>query len=116
MKCRTRFRPAFSLLELLAVVVIIGLIAALILPRVSNSSEVAREATCSHNRTEINITVERYFLETATWPANNLSDIGADVNYFPDGMKTCPVSGAAYQLDPVTRRVIGHIGSGNHTP
>ena len=104
----TNIRLAFSLMELLAVVVILGLIATLVLPRVISGTDVAKEKTCYHNRAEINITVEQYYLHTGTWPATNLSDIGADPNYFPDGLPTCPVSGAPYRIDGTTHRVVGH--------
>jgi len=109
-------RTAFSLLELLSVVVILGVIAALILPRVIGGTEIAREKTCLHNRAEINIAVERYYLHTGSWPATDLSDIGTDLNYFPDGLPTCPMSGAEYRIDATTRRVVGHTGSGDHNP
>jgi general secretion pathway protein G len=101
-------------MELLAVVTILGIIAALIVPRVTSGTDTARIKTCDHNHTEINITVEQYFMNTGNWPANDLSDIGADTNYFPDGLPTCPVTGAAYRLDPTTHRVIGHAGDSDH--
>jgi general secretion pathway protein G len=116
MNCRQQNRVAFSLMELLAVVTILGILAAIILPRVVNSSDTAKDKTCFHNRAEINITVESYFMNTGTWPANDLSDIGADPNYFPDGLPICPVSGQPYRLDPTTHRLIGHDSSANHSP
>ena len=109
-------RSAFSLVELLAVVTILGVIAALIVPRVIGGTDTTKEKACYHNRAEINITVEQYYLHTGTWPANDLSDIAADPQYFPDGLPTCPVSGDAYRIDGITRRVVGHVGGGNHTP
>lgn len=115
MNCLTNRRPAFSLMELIAVVVILGILAALVLPRLMSSSDSAKENTCAHNRAEINITVERYYMHTGNWPADDLSDIALDLEYFPDGVPTCPVSGANYRLDSATHRVIGHDG-GNHDP
>jgi prepilin-type N-terminal cleavage/methylation domain-containing protein len=109
-------RPAFSLLELLMVVTILGIIAAMVLPRVVVSTDKTKEATCLHTRGEINVTVERYYLHTGNWPANDLSDIGADQDYFPDGIPVCPVTGQAYRLDPTTHRVVGHAGPGDHSP
>jgi general secretion pathway protein G len=111
-----RSRPAFSLMELIAVVAILGVIAALIVPRLISGTDVAKEKACFHNRAEINITVERYYMHTDAWPANDLSNIGGDANYFPDGLPTCPVSGQAYRLDPATHRVVGHAASGQHSP
>lgn len=103
-------------MELLAVVTILGVIAALVLPRVISNTDVAKQKTCFHNRAEINISVEQYYLHTGNWPANDLSDIASDLDYFPDGLPTCPQSGAAYRLDPATHRVVGHAGAGDHTP
>jgi type II secretory pathway pseudopilin PulG len=103
-------------MELLAVVVILGLIATLVLPRVISGTDVAKDKACYHNRAEINITVERYYLHTGNWPATNLSDIGTDPEYFPDGLPTCPVSGAAYRIDGTTHRVVGHATSADHSP
>jgi general secretion pathway protein G len=115
-----RRTAAFSLLELLAVVTILGIIAALILPRVVSTTEVAQEKTCYHNRGEINSLVEQYYMNEGVWPANDLSDIGANTNYFPEGIPVCPVSGQAYRLDPSTHRVVGHTGGGKgatgHSP
>jgi general secretion pathway protein G len=116
MNLRPTNRAAFSLMELLAVVAILGIIAALIVPRVTAGTDTAKQNTCIHNRTEINITVEQYHLQTGNWPANDLSDIAADVNYFPEGVHTCPVTGAPYRVDPTTHRVVGHAGSSDHNP
>jgi general secretion pathway protein G len=104
----------FTLMELLAVVTIIGVIAALVVPRVISGSDLAKEKSCRHNRTEINIAVERFYIHNGAWPADNLSDIAADPDYFPEGVPVCPVSGDAYQLDGTLHRVQGHTGSGDH--
>ncbi|MCI0332168.1 MAG: hypothetical protein L0228_02950 [Planctomycetes bacterium] len=109
-------RGALSLLELLAAVTILGIIAVLIVSRVTAGTDRAKETSCHHTRAEINITVERYYLHTGIWPANDLSDIAADPNYFPEGILPCPVTGAAYRLDPATHRVIGHAGATDHSP
>src|SRR3954469_16737665 len=116
MTCRQQTRVAFSLMELLAVVAILGIIAALIVPRVTRGTDTAKDKSCFHNRAEINITVEQFYLHTGTWPANDLSDIKNDSNYFPDGLPGCPVSAQAYRLDPTTHRVIGHESTNNHSP
>jgi general secretion pathway protein G len=98
-------RSAFSLMELLAVVTILGIIAAIIVPRVAVSSDTAKTKVNSHNKATINAAVERWYIEKGTWPANNLSDIGADLNYFPDGIPTNPTNATAYTLNAATHRV-----------
>ena len=98
-------RSGFSLMELLAVVTILGIIAAIIVPRVTVSSDTAKQKVNSHNKATINAAVERWYIDKGTWPANNLTNIGADVNYFPQGLPTNPTNGSAYTLNPTTHRV-----------
>ena len=98
-------RAGFSLMELLAVVTILGIIAAIIVPRVAVSSDTAKAKVNNHNKATINSAVERWYVEKGTWPAVNMSDIGADANYFPDGVPTNPTNGAAYTLNATTHRV-----------
>ena len=98
-------RNGFSLMELLAVVTILGIIAAIIVPRVAVSSDTAKAKVHAHNKATINAAVERWYVEKGTWPAVNLSDIGADTNYFPDGLPTNPVNNGAYTIGATTHRV-----------
>lgn len=105
------WRQGFSLLELMSVIIIIGIIATLIIYRIAPSTDLAKTQSCAHNRSEINSAVERWYVEKNTWPADNLADLAADPNYFPNGIPTCPVTGAAYSLDAVTKRVDGHTSN-----
>jgi len=92
-------------MELLAVVTILGIIAAIIVPRVMTSSDTAKAKVMAHHKATINSAVERWYVEKGTWPANNLSDIGADQNYFPDGIPVSPVDASAYTLNATTHHV-----------
>jgi len=106
MKNRKRNKNGgFSLLELLAVVTILGIIAAIIVPRVTVSSDTAKQRVRDHHKATINGAVERYYVDTGGWPANDLSDIGANINYFPDGIPANPVDSSAYTLNATTHRV-----------
>jgi general secretion pathway protein G len=98
-------RSGFSLMELLAVVTILGIIAAIIVPRVAVSSDTAKTKVNLHNKATINSAVERWYVEKGAWPANTLSDISADTNYFPSGLPTNPVDASAYTLNVTTHRV-----------
>jgi general secretion pathway protein G len=98
-------RRGFSLLELLAVVTILGIIAAIIVPRVTVSSSTAKSKVRDHHKATINAAVERYYVDNNSWPAADLSDIGANANYFPDGVPTNPVDGTTYSLNATTHRV-----------
>jgi prepilin-type N-terminal cleavage/methylation domain-containing protein len=99
-------RRGFSLLELLAVVTILGIIALVVIPRISFSSSTAKENSCFQNKAEVNAAVERYYFTNGSLPAD-LAAIN-NATYFPDGIPNCPVSNTAYTLDLVTKRVSGH--------
>jgi general secretion pathway protein G len=102
---RSKKRSGFSLIELLAVVTILGIIAAIIVPRVSVSTDMAKQQVDASNKATLNSAVERWYIDTGAWPAADLSDIGADTDYFPDGIPTNPVDGSAYTLNATTHRV-----------
>lgn len=93
------------MMELLAVVTILGIIAAIIVPRVMTSSDASKQKVHAHNKATINSAVERWYIEKSAWPAADLSDISADGNYFPDGIPANPVDGSAYTLNAGTHRV-----------
>ncbi len=59
MRRTTVKRKGFSLMELLAVVTILGIIAAIVVPRVSVSAATAKQKVHEHNRATINSAVER---------------------------------------------------------
>lgn len=98
-------RRGFSLLELLAVVTILGIIAVVVVPRISVSSAKAKTEADKQNKAEINSAVERWYFEKGSYPADNLSDIGADPVYFPNGIPVSPVDGSTYSLNSTTKRV-----------
>ena len=98
-------RKAFTLLELLIVVVILGVLAAIIIPRVTANAAEAKKVACSQNVGLINGMVEKWYVDKGKWPLDSLEDIGADPAYFPKGIPKCPVTGAKYMLNSVTHRV-----------
>ena len=99
---------AFTLLEILAVVAILGVVAALALSRFTDSFSAAQVNSCHVNKGEIELQVQRWYRTKQAAPAANLATIGADANYFPAGLPTCPVDGTAYTINTTTLRVVGH--------
>lgn len=108
---RFRKQKGFSLLELLAVVTILGIIAAMVVPRITTSKTDAQNRVHAQNKAEINAAVERYFLDFGTWPADDLSDMlptstPPQYNYLPGGIPINPLTGVAdYALDSTSHRV-----------
>lgn len=66
------------------------------------------KTACRQNIAVINTQIELWYMEKEAYPKNDLSDIGRDVDYFPNGIPPCPLDGSAYVLDPDTHRVAGH--------
>ncbi len=66
-----RKRGGFTLVEILAVVVILGILAVIVVPRVLASSQGAKINANLQNISSINAAVERFYFETGAWPAND---------------------------------------------
>jgi len=104
-KCPPR---GFTLLEIAMVAVILGIIAWVVIPRLSGNSFDSKSSACYVNKRDIEVQTELWYRNEGSWPAQDLSDIGADPAYFPDGPRQCPVDGTGYVLDGATHRVTGH--------
>ena len=102
-------RRAWSVLEVAAVVVLIAVVAVIALPTITTSLFSSRQNTCYTLKGHIEMEVQLWYRDIGTWPATNLSDIGGDPGYFPEGLPKCPVDGTAYTMDPVTHRIVGHV-------
>ena len=96
-------RSGFSLLELLAVVTILGIIAVVVIPRISVSADTAKQNAHKQNIAEINAAVERWYFEKGNYPKANLNDIGSDPDYFPDGLPKNPLTDKKYKLNNKNR-------------
>jgi prepilin-type N-terminal cleavage/methylation domain-containing protein len=108
MNHRKHTRSAFSLAELMAAVVILAIVAAYIIPRVGAYNTTAKRNACWTNQGEIELQVKLWRRNNGSYPLANLSDIGANTAYFPQGLSTCPVDGTAYTIDTTTGLVVGH--------
>ncbi len=92
---KMRHRRGVTLIELLLVIVILGALVAIAIPRLSESAQTARSNVCATNIDIMNSQIEMYAGDNnGTYPSA-LTTITADVNVFPDGAPTCPF-GTAY--------------------
>jgi prepilin-type N-terminal cleavage/methylation domain-containing protein len=107
---RRRLQSAggLSLTELLAVMVILGVLAVLVVPRISSHQDNSKRAACYANQGDIEVQVKLWKRSKGSNPAANLSDIGADTSYFPSGLPVCPVDGTAYTISTTSGLVSGH--------
>ncbi len=99
-----RFRTGFTLVELMIVVLILGALAAIAVPRITGGATVAKANACKTNIDMINSQIELYYANNSSWPSN-LDDLTGDTSYFPDGEPTCPVTDATYANGLVNNRV-----------
>lgn len=97
---------ALTLIELLIVVLIIGALSAIAIPRIATSAARAKSNVCMTNVDVLNTQIELYMAkEGVSSPV--LSEVTGNVDYFPDGALICPF-GTAYVMNGTTYRVEAH--------
>jgi prepilin-type N-terminal cleavage/methylation domain-containing protein len=103
-----RSRKGLTLIELLIVVIILGALAAIAIPRITTSATTAKANACKTNVDTINTAIEMYHMDsnTSAWPGA-LTDVTQNTTYFPDGEPCCPFS-TAYTYNGTTHRVAQH--------
>ena len=97
-------RRAFSIIEFFAVSTIVGILAAIVVPRVVVDDKLAKEKIRDHYAAAINVAVERYRTELQAWP-ESIADLSTHPEFFPDGLPNDPLTGRPFELDPVTHSV-----------
>lgn len=116
-------KRGFTILELLIVISIIGILAAMALPRFQDATNQARCASEKGNKRQIDTQIELYNITTAFFPENpNMQSLLQSTSYFPDGLPKDPFLNTQalgdYTLDmsgsPPVLRTITHATSNTH--
>lgn len=75
---KTRSSSAFTLVEMLVVIAVIGVLVALMLPAIQSSREAARKAQCANNLKQIGLGIHGYLTERGAFPPGYVSVVLAD--------------------------------------
>lgn len=98
-------KSGFSLLELIAVVMILGILAATAMSRVSAQALDAKKKCCRQYKADLNAAIERYYFEQGAYPAQ-LSDLEGDI--YTEAIPKCPVDNSPYAVEATLHRITGH--------
>jgi type IV pilus assembly protein PilA len=101
---KTRHRSAFTLVEIMIVVAIIGMLAAVVIPNLKRSLDRTQQQACALNRKSIDGAKIQWALDAKQPPAaipedGDLFGKGGYIDHKPD----CP-AGGAYALNTVAEK------------
>lgn len=91
----------FTLIEIMIVIVIIGVLAAIAIPRYVQTTNDAKTKACSANIANINAQWETKYVKTGSY--GTLAAMMGDLAYFPDGAPVCSFGTAYADADANTR-------------
>ena len=78
MNTRTRFRKAFTLIEILIVVVILGILAAVVIPQFTNAADDANVSSARTQLQSLRSQIELFYSQTGAYPGD--ATLGTDLN------------------------------------
>ncbi len=96
-----KLQRGFTLIELMIVVVIIGILAAIAIPKFQDVTESAEKATCVSNMRNIITALNMYHAENGEYPGAYEGHRWRQLDYIPGYTATdmrCPTAGSRYRF------------------
>jgi type II secretory pathway pseudopilin PulG len=97
-----RHRDAYTLVEALVVMFIVGLLAALLLPAVQSAREASRRLQCVNNLKQIGLALQSYLAQQNVFPAVDLTRTLPGAHYVPPPSFFSPIARMLPELDQTT--------------
>ena len=98
----------FTLVEVLLVIVIIGILAAIVIPRITYSKTEAQKQACNSNVAAMNSQIELYHSQEGAYPTVLTDLVNSPTNQsYIDAIPTCPF-GQNYTYNTTSHRVLAH--------
>jgi prepilin-type N-terminal cleavage/methylation domain-containing protein len=113
MQIKTNRKSGFTLVEIMIVVAIIGLLAAIAIPNFVKARGTAQKNACINNLRQIDGAKEQWALENKK--STGSATVDNEVNaYIKGGAPTCP-GGGSYTYNPVDNNPTCNLSSSGHT-
>jgi prepilin-type N-terminal cleavage/methylation domain-containing protein len=116
MKINTSRKAGFTLVEIMIVVAIIGLLAAIAIPNFVKARESAQAKSCVNNLRQIDGAVDQYALEAGLTTGDAAPMASPGILDYLKAEPTCPVGDTVYPAQVVGTPCVCSSGTVTHVP